>query len=200
MPSLLVFTKLWLHYVLQQATNAMRSHSPVEMSACRDDAFMQTPQMIFNSTHIRGLSLFSWKKFGNFWHITRLPTSNCCKVVSSRKQHGFGPTSYVAYNGQYCATPVAFLYSRARTATILPNNCYTTFWLWTAIPGSRIPGFLDWKTGLELLTCSWLQKVIIYNESCSPRDRCLGLETEILRSWSWHIGLGCFRDRSIINI
>jgi len=35
------------------------------------------------------------------------------------------------------------------------------------------------------------------------------LETEILRSWSWHlmswsrsssIGLGCFRDRSIINI
>jgi len=109
MPSLLVFTKLWLHYVLQQATNAMRSHSPVEMSACRDDAFMQTPQMIFNSTHIRGLSLFSWRKLGNFWHITRLPTSNCCKVVSSRKQHGFWPTSYVAYNGQYCATPVAFL-------------------------------------------------------------------------------------------
>jgi len=41
------------------------------------------------------------------------------------------------------------------------------------------------------------------NQSCSlssPRDRRLGLETEILRSWCWRIDLGCFRGRSIINI
>jgi len=31
-------------------------------------------------------------------------------------------------------------------------------------------------------------------------SRRLGLETEIPRSWSWSIGLGCFPDRSIINI
>jgi len=64
--------------------------------------------------------------------------------------------------------------------------------------------------------CFWLCHVlsIIYvfhlshsRQRCSSQDSCLGLETGILCSWSWHlwsrswswrISLGCFRDRSTI--
>ena len=33
-------------------------------------------------------------KYGNFWHITRLPIFNCCKVINSQKQSVFRPTLY----------------------------------------------------------------------------------------------------------
>jgi len=56
--------------------------------------FMQIRQRIFKLTDMQVLHFF-WTKFGNFWHTTRLSTSNRRKVINSGQKNSpayFGPT------------------------------------------------------------------------------------------------------------